>query len=70
LGLELRDVVRVCFKPSNTGDVIDKFYQILSITSNSDVERDAVTFTVASLDNMPFRLDSQYLGVLDRDTLA
>jgi len=70
LGLELRDVVRVCFKPSNTGDVIDKFYQILGIVSNSDVERDAVTFTVASLDNMTFRLDSQYLGVLDADTLA
>jgi hypothetical protein len=70
LGLELRDVVRVCFKPSNTGDVIDKFYQILSISSNTDVERDAVTFTVASLDNMTFRLDSQYLGVLDADTLA
>ena len=70
LGLELRDVVRVCFKPSNTGDVIDKFYQILGIVSNSDVERDAVTFTVASLDNMTFRLDSQYLGILDRDTLA
>jgi hypothetical protein len=70
LGLELRDVVRVCFKPSNTGDVIDKFYQILSIASNTDVERDAVTFTVASLENMPFRLDSQYLGLLDRDTLA
>ena len=70
LTLDLRDVVRVCFKPSNTGAVIDKFYQILSIASNSDIERDAVTFTVASLDNMTFRLDSQYLGVLDRDTLA
>jgi hypothetical protein len=70
LGLELRDVVRVCFRPSNLGSVVDKFYQILSISSSIDVERDSVTFTVASLDNLPFTLDSQYLGILDTDTLA
>ena len=70
IGLELRDVIRICFKPSNTGDVVDKFYQILSIVSNADTERDAITFTVASLDNMSFRLDSPYLGLLDADTLA
>jgi hypothetical protein len=70
LSIEIRDVVRVCFQPSAQGSVVDKFYQILGITSNSDVERDAITFTVASLDNMSFRLDSPYLGLLDTDTLA
>jgi hypothetical protein len=70
LGLEIRDVVRVCFQPSATGTVVDKFYQILGINSDTDVERDAITFSIASLDNLSFRLDSPYLGVLDTDTLA
>jgi hypothetical protein len=70
LGLEIRDVVRVCFQPSATGTIVDKFYQILGINSDTDVERDAITFSIASLDNLSFRLDSTYLGVLDTDTLA
>jgi hypothetical protein len=70
LGLEIRDVVRVCFQPSATGTVVDKYYQILGISSDTDVERDAITFSIASLDNLSIRLDSPYLGVLDTDTLA
>jgi hypothetical protein len=70
LEIELRDVVRVAFKPSNTGSIVDKYYQVLGISSNTDVERDSVTFSLASLENLPFRLDSTFLGVLDTDTLA
>ena len=70
LGIEIRDVVRVAFQPSATGANVDKYYQVLGISSNSDVERDSVTFNLASLDNLPFRLDSTFLGVLDTDTLA
>jgi hypothetical protein len=70
LGIELRDIVRVAFKPSNSGSIVDKYYQVLGINSDTDVERDAITFSLASLDNLPFRLDSTYLGVLDTDTLA
>ena len=70
IGLDLRDVVRVCFQPSATGSVVDKFYQILAISSNADPERDEITFSLASLDNLPFRLDSPFLGVLDEDTLG
>jgi hypothetical protein len=70
LEIELRDVVRVAFKPSNTGSIVDKYYQVLAISSNTDVERDSVTFSLASLENLPFRLDSTFLGVLDTDTLA
>ena len=70
LAIDIRDVVRVCFQPSAQGGVVDKFYQILGINSDTDVERDAITFSIASLDNMSFRLDSPYLGVLDTDTLA
>ena len=70
LGIDIRDVIRVCFQPSATGAIVDKFYQVLGVSSNTDVERDAITFSIASLDNMSFRLDSPYLGVLDTDTLA
>jgi hypothetical protein len=70
LGIGLRDVIRVAFQPSATGANVDKYYQVLAINSNTDVERDAITFTLASLDNLAFRLDSTLLGVLNTDTLA
>jgi len=70
LGIELRSVIRLAFQPSATGANVDKYYQVLAINSNTDVERDAITFTLASLDNLAFRLDSTLLGVLDTDTLA
>ena len=70
VALELRDVVRVCFQPSATGSIVDKYYQILAVNSNTDTERDHITFTLASLDNMPISLDSTLLAVLDTDTLG
>ena len=70
LALELRDVIRVYFQPSATGTIVDKYYQILAINSNTDTERDHITFTVASLDNLPIRLDSTFLSILDTDTLG
>ena len=70
LAVEIRDVVRLCFQPSAQGAVVDKYYQVLGINSQTDVERDHITFTVASLDNLPIRLDSTLLAVLDTDTLA
>lgn len=70
LAIDIRDVVKLAFKPSNSGDVVDKYYQVLGVNANVDVERDAITFNLASLDNLPFRLDSTFLGILDTDTLA
>jgi len=70
LGIEIRDVVRVAFQPSATGANVDKYYQVLGVNSNSDVERDGITFNLASLDNLAFRLDSTLLGILDTDTLG
>jgi hypothetical protein len=70
LGLELRDVIRLCFQPSAQGAGVDKYYQILGVNSNTDVERDHITFTVSSLDNLPIRLDSTFLSILDTDTLG
>ncbi len=70
LAIEIRDVIRVAFQPSATGANVDKYYQVLGMSSNSDPERDAITFNLASLDNLPFRLDSTFLGILDTDTLA
>jgi hypothetical protein len=70
LGIEIRDVVRLAFQPSATGANVDKYYQVLGISSDTDVERDSITFSLASLDNLPFRLNSNFLGILDTDTLA
>jgi hypothetical protein len=70
LAIEIRDIVRVAFQPSATGANVDKYYQVLGINANADLERDAITFNLASLDNLPFRLDSTYLGVLNTDFLA
>lgn len=70
LAIELRDVVRVCFQPSATGSIIDKYYQVLAVDVNADPERDEVVFTLSSLDNLPIRLDSTLLAVLDTDTLG
>ncbi len=70
LAIDIRDVVRVCFQPSAQGAVVDKYYQVLGVSANVDVERDAVTLNLASLDNLSFRLDSPYLGVLDAGILA
>ena len=70
LAIDIRDVVRVCFQPSAQGAVVDKYYQVLGVSANADVERDAVTLNLASLDNLSFRLDSPYLGVLDTGILA
>lgn len=70
LGLELADVIRVCFQPSAQGNIVDKYYQILSITSNADVEREHISFQVASLDNVPIRVDSTLTAVLNTSILA
>jgi hypothetical protein len=70
LGIEIRDVVRVAFQPSATGANVDKYYQVLGVNANADLERDSITFNLASLDNLPFRLDSTFLGILDTDFLA
>ena len=70
LAIELRDVIRVCFQPSATGSVVDKYYQVLSMNSNMNPESHTLTFTLASLDNLPIRLDSTLLAVLDTDTLG
>jgi hypothetical protein len=70
LSIEIRDVVRVCFQPSAQGGVVDKFYQVLGLNANVDVERDSITYNLASLENLPLTLDSPYLAVFDTGTLA
>jgi len=65
LGLELRDVIRLCFQPSAMGSVVDKYYQILSINTQNDVERSHISFQVASLANVPIRVDSTLTAKLN-----
>jgi len=70
LALELRDVVRVCFQPSATGAIVDKYYQVLGLDANSDPERDHLIIRLASLDQLPIRLDATLLSILNTDTLG
>lgn len=70
LGLDLADVIRLCFQPSAQGSIVDKYYQILSITSNADVEREHISFQVASLSNVPIRVDSPLTATLNSSILA
>jgi hypothetical protein len=52
LAIELRDVVRVCFQPSATGAVVDKYYEVLGVDTNADVERHHITFRLSSLERL------------------
>jgi len=52
LAIELRDVVRVLFMPSNTGAVVDKYYEVIGIDSQIDTERHHITYRVSSLENL------------------
>jgi len=70
LGLELRDVIRLCFQPSAIGAIVDKYYQILAINSEVGIETDHITFTVASLTNVPMRLDSTLTNKLNTSILG
>ena len=70
LGIELRDVVRVCFQPSATGAVVAKYYQVLAVNHDADPERSHVTLKLSSLERLPIRLDSTLLAILDTSILA
>jgi hypothetical protein len=52
LAIELRDVVRVCFQPSATGAVVDKYYEVLGVDANADAERHHITFRLSSLERL------------------
>ena len=52
LAIELRDVVRVLFMPSNTGAVVDKYYEVIGVDSQIDTERHHITYRVSSLENL------------------
>lgn len=70
LGLELRDIIRLCFQPSAIGSVVDKYYQILSIHHQANPEKHEVTFMVASMTNVPMRLDSTLTNKLNTSILG
>jgi len=52
LAIELRDVVRVLFQSSNTGAVVDKYYEVIGVDSQIDTERHHITYRVSSLENL------------------
>jgi hypothetical protein len=52
LAIELRDIVRIVFRPSNIGTAVDKYYEVLGVVNDIDPESHRVTLRVSSLENL------------------
>jgi len=65
LGLELGDIVKVVFTPSNVPPAIVKYAEIIAINQDVDVETHLVTLGLATLDTSFFVLDDIWFGRLD-----
>lgn len=71
LGLDMRRLIQITFRPSRTGSQMVKKYVIIGINQNIDKNKTHVmTLTVASIDNLPFHLNSSMLGVLNTNRLS
>lgn len=72
LSLELSDIVTVLWTPSQVGDPVTRFCQIIGIEQNLTPDSHVVTFNFAdvSATRTFFQLDSNALGVLDDGPLA
>ena len=65
LNLELGDVVKVIFTPSNLPPAIVKYAEIISINQDISTENHMVTLGLATLDTTFFVLDDIVFGTLD-----
>lgn len=71
LGIDMRQLVQITFRPSRTGSQMVKKYVVIGISQNIDkAKTHSITFTVASIDNLPFHLNSSMLGVLNTNVLS
>lgn len=71
LGMDMRQLIQITFKPSRTGSQMIKKYVVIGISQNIDkAKTHTMTLTVASIDNLPFHLNSAMLGVLDTNVLS
>lgn len=67
LGLEIGDVVKVTFTPSDIPPAIVKYAEIINIKHNTSLELQTVTLGLATLDTTAFVLDDETFGRLDAD---
>ena len=65
LGLELGDVVKVVFTPSNVPPAIEKYAEVIAINQEVDVETHLVTLHFATLDTGFLVLNDVVFGRLD-----
>lgn len=71
LGIDMRQLVQITFKPARTGSQMVKKCVVIGISHNIDKSKThTMTLTVASIDNLPFHLNSAMLGVLDTNVLS
>lgn len=64
LGIELNDTSHIKFQPNNTGNVIDKYAQVIGIKHAIDAKRHKMRFAFRTLDFAPFVLNDAVFGVL------
>lgn len=70
LDSDIRSVAQITMTPMRTGVSMTKFYSIIGVRHEIQNQEHVVTYSVASLQNQPFRLNSAVTGVLDTNTLG
>jgi hypothetical protein len=70
LAADLRDTIKLTFKPARTGTQMVKTYAIIGVLHSIRESQHTLTYRIASLQNTPFRLDSVPTGVLDTNVLG
>ena len=70
LGLEIGDIVRVQFTPSNVPPAIDRYVKIIGINHDWSSSEKRMNFALETLDFSLFILGDAILGVLDDDRLS
>ena len=71
LAMDMRQLVQITFKPARIGTQMVKKYVVIGINQRIDKDKTYVmTFTVASIDYLPFHLNSAMLGVLNTNVLS
>lgn len=67
LSLELADIVKVRFTPSNIPPAIEKYAEVIGITTTSTPNRSVITFTLSTYGVGEFVLNDDNFGRLDSD---
>jgi hypothetical protein len=67
---DIRSVVRLTYKPVRLGATVVQYYYIIGVSHEIQNARHITTWSLGSLGNQAFKLDSNIVGVLDRNILG